>query len=115
MEPCEKGLIHARLRFQCGCALNPSKLSSALCTFSMISSASASGDGRSSKSVRDLCALPFIEARNSGRVRLLHVEQHDVVNAVIVKFTHGTQIRSVFVRLKQVLDPRTRHDFPQTF
>ena len=48
---------------------------------------------------------PLVEAGNNGGVRLLHIDEHGVVDTVLVKAAHGTEILPVFLTLKQFLNP----------
>ena len=48
--------------------------------------------------------LPFVEARHQRGVRLLHVNQHLIVYAVMVKPAHGLKVLRIALRLEQLLD-----------
>ena len=48
--------------------------------------------------------LPFVEARHQCSVRLLHMDQHLIVYAVMVKTAHGLKVLCIGLRLEQLLD-----------
>ena len=47
---------------------------------------------------------PFVEAGHMSGVGLLHVDQHDVVDAVSVEPAHGGKVLPVLIRLEQLPD-----------
>ncbi len=47
---------------------------------------------------------PFVEPGYKGCVRLLHVDEHGIVDGIAVEPGHGTEILRVSVALKQALD-----------
>ena len=59
--------------------------------------------------------LPFVEARHQRGVRLMHMNQHLIVYAVMVKPAHGLKILRIALRLEQLLDAvlNTRRDLLQ--
>ena len=48
--------------------------------------------------------VPLVEARDQRCVGLLHIDEHGVVDAVLVEPAHGAQVLSVLVGLEQLLD-----------
>ena len=48
---------------------------------------------------------PLIETGNDGGVRLLHIDEHRIIDAVLVEAAHGTEILPVFLTLEQLLNP----------
>ena len=48
--------------------------------------------------------LPLAVAGHKGGVRLLHMNEHGVVKAVLVKTAHGAEIIHIPLRLEQLLD-----------
>ena len=48
---------------------------------------------------------PLVETGNNGGVRLLHINKHRVVDAVLVEPAHGAKILPVFLTLEQLLNP----------
>ena len=48
--------------------------------------------------------LPLSEAGDHGGVRLLHIDQHDVVEGIVVEPGHGFQVLCVFPTGKQVFN-----------
>ena len=60
---------------------------------------------------------PTIEACHQGGVGLLHIDQHDVVQGVAVKFGRGFEIGRVLIAGEQILDPffDPRRDLLQPF
>ena len=47
---------------------------------------------------------PFVEARHMSSVGALHIDQHLIVDAVLVKAAHGGEILLVLVAFKELLD-----------
>ena len=47
---------------------------------------------------------PFVEACHQSGVGLLHINEHCVVHAVLVKTAHCSEIFGILIRLKQVLN-----------
>ena len=48
--------------------------------------------------------MPFVETCHMGGVGALHIDQHGVVDAVLVKAAHGGKILPILVAFKQLLD-----------
>ena len=48
---------------------------------------------------------PFVKPGNQCGVGSLHIDEHGVVDAVLVEAAHGTKVLSVLVRLKKFLYP----------
>ena len=48
---------------------------------------------------------PFVKPSDQCGVGSLHVDEHGVVDAVLVEAAHGTKVLSVLVRLKKFLYP----------
>ena len=60
--------------------------------------------------------LPLVIASHKGRVRLLHIDQHGIIDRVAVEPGHHRQIAHILFALKQFLDVllNALGDFPQS-
>ena len=48
--------------------------------------------------------FPLVESGNQGGIRLLGVDQHNIVQRIAMKPAHGGQVIPVTVRFKKFLD-----------
>ena len=61
--------------------------------------------------------FPLVESGNQGGIRLLGVDQHNIVQRIAMKPAHGGQVIPVTVRFKKFLDTffNSGSDFFDTF